>query len=92
MTADALLTLCYEGLSLAVLLSAGPALAAFVASVLVAALQSATQMQDVTLTFVPKIAAALTALAVLGAWMTTELSGFTTTLFAMLPQVAHAGG
>ena len=41
-------------------------MAAFVVGVIVAALQSAMRMPDMTLTFVPKIAAALTAVVLLG--------------------------
>ena len=92
MSTYALLTIGYEAFLLAVVLSAGPALAAFVASVIVGAMQAATQVQDVTLTFVPKIAAALTAVVLLGAWSMNQLSTFTTGLLAMLPKVAQQGG
>ncbi len=92
MTTDALLRIGQESLLLVMILAAGPALAAFAASVIVSALQTATQLQDITLTFVPKIAAALTAVILLGAWMMGELTDFTTALFAQLPSLAQAGG
>ncbi len=92
MTTEALVRIGQEGLLLVVILAAGPALAAFAASVIVSALQTATQLRDITLTFVPKIAAALTAVILLGAWMMGELTDFTTTLFARLPNLAQAGG
>ncbi len=92
MTTETLVRIGQEGLLLVMILAAGPALAAFVASVIVSALQTATQLQDITLTFVPKIAAALTAVILLGAWMMGELADFTTALFARLPSLAQAGG
>ncbi len=92
MTTETLVQIGQEGLLLVMILAAGPALAAFVASVIVSALQTATQLQDITLTFVPKIAAALTAVYLLRVWMMGELTDFTTTLFARLPSLSQAGG
>ncbi len=87
MTTDALLKIAQEALMLAIMLSAGPALAALVVGVMVAALQSAMRMQDVTLAFVPKIAAAWTAVVLLGVAAMTELAKFTSILFEKLPMV-----
>jgi flagellar biosynthetic protein FliQ len=51
--------------------------------------QSATQIQEVTLTFVPKLIAVGGVLIVGGHWMLAELVGFTRDLFLMIPQLAH---
>ncbi len=47
--------------------------------------QAMTQINEVTLTFIPKIAAVAAALVLFGPWMLTRLVGFTTTLFQSLP-------
>jgi len=48
-------------------------------------LQSVTQVQEVTLSFVPKMLAVGVALLVSGHWMLTVLIGYTHDLFAYLP-------
>lgn len=47
----------------------------------VAILQTATQLQESVLTFVPKLAAALLVLALAGHWMLDRLGRFTTSAF-----------
>lgn len=47
--------------------------------------QSATQVQEVTLTFVPKLAGVAVVLVLGGHWMLAELVGFTRGLFNLLP-------
>jgi flagellar biosynthetic protein FliQ len=50
-------------------------------------LQSITSIQEVTLTFVPKVAGVSLAIVVSGHWMINVLVGFTDQLFAMIPQL-----
>ena len=65
---------------------AGPVLLfALVAGLAVAVFQALTQINEVTLTFIPKIAATAAALVLFGPWMLTRLVSFTTTLFQSLP-------
>jgi len=47
-------------------------------------LQATTQIQEQTLTFVPKIVAVLLALLLFGSWMLGILTGFTAELFTSL--------
>jgi flagellar biosynthetic protein FliQ len=53
----------------------------------VSLLQSVTQVQEVTLTFVPKLVGIAVVLMVGGHWMLGELVGFTHSLFDMVPQL-----
>ncbi len=46
--------------------------------------QAATQINEQTLVFVPKIIAILLSIFLLGDWMLTELSEFTTALFSQI--------
>lgn len=54
-------------------------------------IQSATQVQEATLTFLPKLAVAAIALVVTGSWALRVLTGFTRELFAMVPTLLSAG-
>lgn len=65
---------------------AGPVLVAtLVVGLALSVLQSATQIQESTLTFVPKLLVAAVVLVVTGAWSLRVLTGFTHELFAMVP-------
>jgi flagellar biosynthetic protein FliQ len=52
--------------------------------------QSVTQVQEVTLTFVPKLIGIGIVMVVGGHWMLAELVGFTTTLFESIPQLLES--
>jgi flagellar biosynthetic protein FliQ len=58
-----------------------------VVGLLLSIIQSATQIQESTLTFVPKLAVAAVVLVVTGAWCLRVLEGFTREVFAMIPEV-----
>ncbi len=58
--------------------------AGLVVGIAVSIFQAATQINEQTLVFVPKIIAILLALLLLGDWMLTELSEFTKTLFSQI--------
>jgi flagellar biosynthetic protein FliQ len=65
---------------------AGPVLLfALIAGIAVSMFQAVTHINEMTLTFIPKIAATVGALVLFGPWMLTRLIAFTTTLFQSLP-------
>jgi len=65
---------------------AGPVLVlGLVAGLAVSVFQAMTQINEITLTFIPKIVATALALVLFGPWMLTRLTTFTTTLFRSLP-------
>ncbi len=49
--------------------------------------QSVTQIQEATLTFVPKLVAVAAVIVVGGNWMLHELMSFTEQLFALIPEL-----
>jgi flagellar biosynthesis protein FliQ len=55
----------------------------------VSVFQAATQIQEMTLTFVPKIVAVAGVLVFFGPWMLRSMVNFTTKLFIGLPYLAH---
>ncbi len=54
--------------------------------IVVSILQAATQIQEATLTFVPKIMAVFRALLVAFPWILDKMVGFTREIFLNLPQ------
>jgi len=75
---------------LQILLIASPLLlSALLVGLVVAILQSATSIQEQTLTFVPKIFTILIILALLGGWMFRSLREYTLELFRRIPDMAR---
>ena len=69
------------------LLIAAPLLAVtLVVGLLISILQVVTQVQEASLTFIPKIIAAVVVLVVCGPWMLKRLVGYATGLIASIPQ------
>lgn len=50
-------------------------------------IQSATQIQEQTLTFVPKLAGVALVIVLAGNWMLSQMLTFTQSLFSMVPQL-----
>jgi flagellar biosynthesis protein FliQ len=68
------------------LLCAAPLmLAALVTGLAISVLQAATQVNEATLSFVPKILAVFATLLICGAWILDQLVIFTTYLFERIP-------
>lgn len=73
-----------------VLLVGGPILlAALVTGLTVGIFQALTQIQEQTLTFIPKLVAVAVVMVVLGPWMMRVLMAFTTNLFNSLPGLSN---
>ena len=87
MTTDSLLDLWRTALSVTVAVSAPFMIAGLAVGLAVAILQTATQLQESILTFVPKLAAALVVLALAGHWMLDKLGRFTTEAFTAQTEV-----
>ncbi|MGB3160681.1 flagellar biosynthesis protein FliQ [Carnobacterium sp.] len=67
---------------------AGPVLIiALVVGLLISILQATTQLQEQTLSFVPKILAVVVSLIVFGNFMLNALIGFTQKIFEMIAQL-----
>lgn len=68
---------------------AGPLLmSALVIGVVLSVLQTITQIQEMTLTFVPKVVAAGLILLLLGSWMMQEMTTWVRLLWAMIPSIS----
>ena len=85
MDTNAVLDIGLQALILAGKLAAPILITALVVGFAVSLLQSITQVQEVTLSFVPKALAVSVALLIAGHWMINETVSFTTQLFGRIP-------
>lgn len=83
-----LLGLAREALLLMALASLPPIGASLVVGFLMSLLQATTQVQESTLSVVPRLCAAVLALVVAGPWIGDQLARFATQVLLTLPQVA----
>ena len=75
---------------LAVLLIGGPPLiAALVVGLLISIFQAVTQINEMTMVFVPKIGAVFVVLLLLGGWMLEEAIEFGTMAFQSVAEQGH---
>ena len=76
-----------EALVVTVLVAAPVLAAALMSGLLVGIFQAATSIQEMTLSFIPKLAALVAALLIFGDWQLTVLSDLFITIFDMIPQI-----
>ena len=62
-------------------------LTALSVGLIVGVIQAATSIQEMTLSFIPKLAALVAAMLIFGDWMLTTLSDMFIKIFDMIPQV-----
>ena len=76
MNAELTLRVAREALILILLISGGPMLAGMIVGFVVSLFQATTQIQEQTLSYVPKLVAVILSLLVLGPWMMTQAVKF----------------
>ncbi len=81
MNQDQLLYLLKETLLTTAMVAAPLLLAIMIVGLLVSILQVATQIQEMTLTFIPKLIVSVVILLVLGGWMINHLRAFAVEMF-----------
>ena len=87
MTPVAILDSGREALYLTALLAAPLLLSALAVGLLVGVFQAATQIQEMTLSFIPKLIILVFALLIAGPWMLRMLTEFTLQLFNDIPGI-----
>jgi len=85
MTATAILHIALQAMLVTAKLSAPMLLTSLAVGFGISMFQSATQIQEFTLSFVPKIVAVGISILICGHWMLTTIIDFTHQLFAQLP-------
>ena len=76
-----------QGLYMMLLVSAPILLAVLVVGLVVSVFQAATQINEATLSFVPKVVAAVAVLAIAGPWMLTMLVEYIQRTLLAIPTV-----
>ena len=76
-----------EALFTATLISSVPLLAALVVGLVIGMVQAATQIQEMTLSFIPKLLVLAGAIIVGGPWMLQTLTSYTRRMFESIPGV-----
>jgi flagellar biosynthesis protein FliQ len=69
------------------LLSAGPMFASMIVGLVVGVLQATTQIQEQTLSYVPKLTAVFLTIAIMGPWILAQTVKFTVVLFDTIATV-----
>ena len=87
MTPDSVLNIGRQALELGLMLSAPLLLTALVVGVVIGLFQAATQINEMTLSFIPKLIAVSVAGVVTGPWMLRLLVDYTRTLFESIPSL-----
>ncbi len=85
MTPESVMQIGKQALEITVLVSAPLLLAALLTGLIVSIFQAATQINEMTLSFIPKLLAMLVAMIVAGPWMLTVMLDYMRNLFANLP-------
>ena len=85
MTPETIVTIGQRALEITLLLSAPLLLTALVTGLLVSAFQAATQINEMTLSFIPKLLALALALVVAGPWMLRVIVSYTRELIGSIP-------
>jgi flagellar biosynthetic protein FliQ len=85
----AVIALAQDALTTTLMLAAPILVVSLAIGMLVSVFQAMTQINEVTLTFVPKILGVFAVAALMGPWMIGTIVNYTVRLFATLPNLAH---
>ncbi|MCK6386837.1 flagellar biosynthesis protein FliQ [Zoogloea sp.] len=87
MTPTTVIDLGRQALELTLLVSAPLFIAALVTGLVISIFQAATQINEQTLSFVPKLIATFITLVLAGPWMITMMTDFIRRLFESIPSM-----
>ncbi len=83
---ETVLSIAHEALYTVLLVSAPILGAALITGLLISILQATTQLQEMTLVFVPKIIVVFIIVIIFGPWMLNVLTSYTIDLFQSIPK------
>ncbi len=85
MNAEAIMTMTYQAMKVALILAAPALLAALIVGLLISIFQAATQINEMTLSFIPKLLAVGATLALLGSWLIGTMVDYIQALLEQIP-------
>jgi flagellar biosynthetic protein FliQ len=89
MTPEMVMSVGQRALEMTLLLAAPLLLVALVTGLIIGAFQAATQINEMTLSFIPKLIATAVTLVIAGPWMLKLIVGYTRELFESIPMLIH---
>ncbi|GHB08618.1 flagellar biosynthesis protein FliQ [Salinicola rhizosphaerae] len=87
MTPEMVMSLAYQGMKLTLMVAAPLLLTALAIGLLVSLFQAATQINEMTLSFIPKILGVFAMLIVSGSWLIQLLTNFTREVIQNIPNL-----
>ncbi len=87
MTPETVMTLGQQALTLTVMIAAPMLLSALAVGLFVGMIQAATQINEMTLSFIPKLLVLALAIAISGPWMMRTMLSFTRQLYHSIPSL-----
>ncbi|MHB1231273.1 MAG: flagellar biosynthesis protein FliQ [Burkholderiales bacterium] len=87
MTPEMVVNIGQQALQITLLIAAPMLLAALVTGLLVSIFQAATSINEMTLTFIPKLIVMFIVLIVAGPWMIQTMTDYMVRLFSSIPQL-----
>lgn len=87
MSSEAIIRILREGLLMVCILSAPAVLTAMILGFLISVFQATTQIQEQTISSVPKLVAVFAVLAIAGPWMLAQVVRFAGIMLAAIPNV-----
>ena len=88
MNSELLITIAHEGLYLLILVAAPALTASLLFGFFVSILQTATQIQEQTISFTARAFAVIAALLLSGKWIGVQLIQFTESIFRLIQQIS----
>ena len=85
MSPETVITIGQQALNIMVLISAPMLLSALAIGLMIGMLQAATQINEMTLSFIPKLGILVAVLWVTGPWMLEVITSYTRTLITDIP-------
>jgi flagellar biosynthetic protein FliQ len=89
MTPESVMTLAHQAMHVALLLAAPLLLVALVVGLVVSLFQAATQINEATLSFIPKLLAVALTLVIAGPWMLTMMLDYLRHVLTSVPSLAR---
>jgi flagellar biosynthetic protein FliQ len=89
MTPEMVMSVGQRALEMTLLLAAPLLIVALVTGLIIGAFQAATQINEMTLSFIPKLIATAVTLVIAGPWMLKLIVGYTRELFESIPMLIH---
>lgn len=89
MSQDTVVQIMYQGIILTLMISLPAVGVGLVVGFLISLFQAVTQIQEQTLTFVPKVVAVMLTIAFTSPWIISLMVDFTTTLWSSIPTMAR---